>query len=354
MIRSLHSDEIYRREFGSPFTNTSFPDSQKYSLTVKFIQKSFPASYKGSSTVWVGSRENLIFTLESKGRVVMYNTLSNNPAATIINSPVHGLKCVLSSENLVVISKTQDSPFLTFSSYQITDLQSGMVLGRKILGQLNLTLSDIHEINERDLLISLVNSSTFQVWSLQSSSLHCSFPYNPDLTFQYTNSRLVFWQKELNQTSIGIVQNNKMRTLALNSTNDIYLCEIINDSLVIGMKSCHLQIIDLNDFSVEIIKKGVPSQVFRLNRQDAVLAVYNNGTVIKIQNDIKEFCVEGKNFVCGESEDLIVLASNDGKIYVNWKKIDLKLDGKGPCQVGVNPDTHQIIFTEKGKISVFE
>lgn len=284
----------------------------------------------------------------------MYNTLSNNSATTIINSPVHGLKCVLSSENLVIISKTQGSPFLTFSSYQITDLQSGVILGTKILNQLNLTLSDIHEINERDLQISLIISSTIQVWSLQSSSLHCSFPYNPDLSFQYSNSSLVFWQKEVNQTSIGIVQNNKMRTVTLNCTNEIYLCEIIKDSLVIGMKSCHLQVINLTDFSVEIIKKGVPLQVFRLNRQDAVLAVFDNGVVVVIENEIKEFCVEGKNFVCGESEDLIVLASNDGKIYVNWKKIDLKLGGKRVCQVGVNPDTRQIICTEKGMISVFE
>lgn len=284
----------------------------------------------------------------------MYNTLSNNEATTLINSPSHAFKCILSKDTLITISKTQDSPYLSISSYPITSLQSGILSNTQILPHLNLTLSDIHEINDQNLLISITNSSTFQVWSLQSSSLQISFPFNPQLSFQYTDSSLVFWQRESNQTSIGILQNNKLKTLALNSTNDIYLCEIINNTLVICMKSCHIQIIDLTDYSVEIIKKGVPLQVFRLNSQNAVLAVFNDGTANFIGKQNVEFRIEGKNFVCGENEDMVVLASDCGRVYVNCEKIDLMLFGKKMCQLGANPDTRQIIFTEKGKISVFE
>lgn len=120
------------------------------------------------------------------------------------------------------------------------------------------------------------------------------------------------------------------------------------------MKSCHVQIVDLNDFSVEVIKKGVPLQVFKLSSQNAVLFVFNDGTAHFIGNRRNEFRIEGKNFVCGESEEMVVLASDCGKVYVNCEKIELMLFGKKMCQLGVNPDTRQIVCTEKGKISVFE
>jgi hypothetical protein len=315
-------------------------------------QETFPTYFKGSSAVWVGSRYNLTFMLDSRGRVTMYNSFLNNSGFVLINSPDHALKSMISNDFLYVLVRSKSSQTTSFIRFKLSDLQVSLFCPERLLEQLQVTYEKILEVNERDLLVILINGAFLQVWSLAEVALVQQFSYSPELKFRYCDGILVFFQQNLKKTFFGVLRDGELKSFSFNSDQEIYFCEIAQGKVVVGMKGCHLQVVDLSNFEIEVFQKGIPKQVFYLPLHDEVLAFFSNEEVFIIGQETTSLQLKGRDFACSETESDLLLTSSDGYSYLNFDPITILPSGKHIISTGINPDTRQIICAEKGQMHI--
>ena len=347
-------NQIFSRETGS--TDTHYNSCQGLTSYSDFepTQVTFKTEISGSSPVWVGSRYNLIVILDSRGRVTINNTLLQNQGSVLINSPDHAFKFLMSDDHLYLIYKKAPCHLCTFLRYNWSDLQVSKINPIEIMQKVQVPLSSIIELNDRDLIVTLVRNGSLEIWSLESDSLVEQFSYSSDLNFRYQSNTLVFYQKSQSSTLFGVLIKGHLKTFSFNLSNEVYFCELVKEKLVIGMKGCHLQIVNIETLEIQVLSKGVPKQVFYLPINDLVFAVFPNEEVCVIDNEVESFKLKGQNFTCCETEGQVLVSSQDGFSYLNWVRIGINKVGKRPAVLGINPDTRQIICAEKGQVHIFE
>lgn len=347
-------NQIIYRETGSSDTYYNSCHGLPMHSDFEPTQVTFKTHISGQSPVWVGSRYNLVIILDSRGRVTMNNTLLKNKGSTLINSPDHAFKFLMSDDCLYIIYKQSPSNLCTFLKYHWSDLQISKLSPAKILQKVQVSVSSIIELNDRDLIVTLVQNQTLEIWSLESESLLEQFSYSPELNFRYQSQALIFYQTSQSSTSFGVLIKGQLKTFSFNLSNEVYFCELVQEKLVIGMKGCHLQIVDIKTLEIQVLSKGVPKQVFYLPINESVFAVFPNDEVCVIDNEAKFFKLKGQNFTCCETEGQILVSSQDGFSYLNWVKVGINKVGKRLAAIGINPDTRQIVCAEKGQVHIFE
>lgn len=354
MLTSSSINHLIYREMGNPERYFDHYFTSPMKSYYEPSQVTFKTEIPGSSSIWLGSRYNFIISLDSRGRVTLYNNLLNNQGTVIINSPSHAFKCLMNDEYLFIIYKQSPSQTCLFAKYSWSELQISKINPIKIMHQVQVPITSIIELNHKDLTLSLIQNESLQIWSLESNSLVQQFSYSPDLTFHYHSGILIFFQTTQSSTLFGILNKGNLKTFSFNLTNQVYFCELVNEKLVIGMQGCHLQIVDIETLDIKVIEKGVPKQVFYLPINDLVFVVFPNQEVCVVDSECKFFKLQGQNFTCCETEGQILVTSQDDFSYLNWASIGIKKVGKRLVAMGINPDTRQIICAEKGQVHIFE
>ena len=180
---------------------------------------------------------------------------------------------------------------------------------------------------------------------------------NQNLCFQYSFNTLIFWQTNQSNTSIGLlsIDSRQLRTITISGIAEIYLCEIVQDKLVVGMNACHLQVIDLITCQCEVIKKGTPKQYFQMENKEASMAIFQDGSAVIIDKEIREINVNAGDYIYTDLDGVPVLCDSHGKVFICDKEVSfLNFSCKSIQQIGVNLDTQQIFIAEKGMIKIIE
>ena len=172
-----------------------------------------------SSIVWLEGRFNLLFTLDSKGHVYCYNLLQDFSSFAITHSDEHAYKCLLIEDYLILILKKYAENDIFFYKISLTDIQDGKFEKIQILSQVKAKLDDIKDIDIQSKTMTIQTQTSIQIWNILDNTLYYQFPTNPNLTFQFSSKRLLFWQATSSVTSIGIfsIVNQRLNTVIVNS-----------------------------------------------------------------------------------------------------------------------------------------
>ena len=181
---------------------------------------------------------------------------------------------------------------------------------------------------------------------------------NENIEYQITSGKFVVWKKEKSFTSIAVIdlKSRGLKIITINETQKIFLCEVHNNKLIIGMLMCHLQIVDIDNGTSIIIDKGVPTVYYQLEESEISVAVYNDGTATVIDKDFTEIYLGRNDFFCSYLDDSAIFCDRNGRIIIvdNKKVYDIYTEIKSVQQIGINSDTKQLFLANKGKIYVFE
>ena len=219
-------------------------------------------------------------------------------------------------------------------------------------------MKNIKEIDQNTGTIVVELNNSIQVWDILNSSLLHQFPLNQKISYKITSGYFVIWEQEKSITEIGIISltNRSLKQLKIGGNQKVFLCEIYNEKIIIGMHMCHLQIIDINTGKADIIEKGVPKSIFQLEDSQVFVAVFNDGMATIIDNEISEIFVGRNQLFCNHLDGATVFCDKTGKIILleQGKSFETWSSVRNVQQVGTNPDSHQIFLANKGKIYIFE
>ena len=310
-----------------------------------------------SKIVWLGGRQNILATLDSHGRVVCHNLITES--SSLLTSAIeHAYKIFFTPEHLLLAVKTINQETLSFYSIALSDMQNGEFLRVRRLAHLNIPLKNIKEIHQNSSTIVIENLANIQVWNILTDSLLSQFPLNQHLSYQFSSGFFVFWQVDKTFTTVGVIclANNRLSSFKICGTQKTYLCEVKHNKLIMGMEDCHLQIIDLDNGRCDVINKGVPKIYYQIESSGNSISIFSDGTGIVIGKDISEIRVGGNDFMCNDMNGVGILCDNNGRVVVldQGRQIQAWTQLKSIEQVGTNPDTSQIFLATRGKIHIFE
>lgn len=345
------------REQGDPQSFASLNLKKTWSLGKITKKATIPTVHRNAKLIWISGRLNFIVTLDNRGHAVMYDTFQDYKA-TILNEHYENIcKCIMIDNDLITISKSVYGNVILFHKYSLAELQVYKINRLQILENVKVPLSHLKDINERSATVLIEKPNAIDIWSLQDNRLLYSIIKNNGVSYSFSSGFLIIWEKIQLTTLIGVIcfVTNSCKQFKLISNNDIYFCEIVKGKLVVCIEGCHMNIIDLNNAQNICVRKGTPKQYFSMSSCEASLSIFDDGTGVIIDKEIKEFratdedyCfadIFGKPILCsGQSNELII----NGEPHL----IPFKL--KSVQQIGCNPDTQDIYLSEKGIIHIIE
>ncbi|OMJ78160.1 hypothetical protein SteCoe_22094 [Stentor coeruleus] len=348
---------LLNRELGDT-QSFNILEANKYWSSDMLIKKAtIPTFHQSASLIWISGRLNLIVTLDSRGRVVCYDAFRDYKSLCLTSPSEHVCKCLFTESDLVLIQKSSDNNSIFFIRLSLADLQADKVQKIRILEDIKICLDNFIEFNEKSSTVFFEANGSLQVWSLQENCLLHSFPKSPDLKFAYSSGCLIYWQKNANMTSIGVINpiTHSCKQLSLVSDNEVCLCDIVQDQLVVCMNGCHLQIIDLNTCQTRYLKKGTPKQYFQMTNCEASVGIFNDGTGVIISKELREFRAINKGYWFADLFGKSILCSAQGmEIIIDGEVHGINFSPKKIQQIGCNPDTQDIYIAEKGVIHVID
>ena len=310
-----------------------------------------------SKVVWLGGRQNILASLDSHGRVECHN-LINESRILLTSAAEQAKKIFFTSEHLILAVKMINEDHLGFYSITLIDMQNGEFSRVRRLANLRIPLKNVKEINQTSNTVVVENGATIQVWNILTETLVSQFPLNQHIGYQFSSGYFVFWQVDKVYTTVGIIclSNNRLSSFKICGTQNVYLCEIKHNKLVLGMEDCHLQIIDLANGKWEVINKGMPKLYHQIESSGTSIAIFNDGTGTIIGKETSEVRLGGNDFICSDMNGVGILCENSGRVVVidQGRQTQALTQLKNIEQIGTNPDTSQIFFASKGKIYIFE
>ncbi|OMJ69004.1 hypothetical protein SteCoe_33393 [Stentor coeruleus] len=348
---------LLNRELGDTQSFNTL-EAKKYWSSSKLTKKvTIPTLHQSASLIWVSGRLNLIITLDSRGRVVCYDAFRDYKPLSLTCPSEHVYKCMFTENDLVLICKSSENNSIFFVKFSLADLQADKVQKVRILEDVKICLNNFIEFDEKSTTVFFETNTNLQVWSLQDNCLLYSFPKNHDLKFAFSSGCLIYWQKNTNITSIGVINPiaQSCKQFSLVSDNEICLCDIIQDQMIVCINGCHLQIIDLNTYQTRHLKKGTPKQYFQMTNCEASIGIFNDGTGVIIDKELREFKVSDQGYLFADLLGKSILCSAQGKeIIIDGEAHGMNFSPKKIQQIGCNPDTQDIYVAEKGAIHVVD
>lgn len=348
---------LLNRELGDTQSFSTL-EANKYWPSGKLNKKAtIPTLHQSASLIWVSGRLNLIVTLDSRGRAVCYDTFRDYKPLSLTSSSEHVCKCLFTENDLILVQKSQDNNSIFFIRLSLADLQADKIQKVRILEDVKICLNNFIEFDEKSATVFFEINSSLQVWSLQDNCLLHTFPKSPDLKFAFSSGCLIYWQKYFNTTSIGVINPiaQTCKQFSLISDNEVCLCDIVQDQMVVYINGCHLQIIDLNTCQTRYLRKGTPKQYFQMTNCEASVGIFNDGTGVIIDKELREFKASGQGFLFADLLGKPILCSAQGKeIIIDGEAHGMNFSPKKIQQIGCNPDTHDIYIAEKGAIHVID
>ena len=296
-------------------------------------------------------------TLDSNGRVVCYDQLRDFYSFPLTQSDEHAYKCFFSSGDLVIILKRATENSILFFKISLADIQEGKVSKTQILRGVKAKQSEIKSIDQPNGLIIFQTQASIQVWGVEQDLLLHEFPYNPSLHFEYSSNTLIFWQSTSTAVNIGLLSLNTqtLKTVEISSGSEVLFCEILQGKLVVGIRGCNLQVINLESMTTQGIAKGDVSQYFQMNSRQASVALMRNGNAVVIDKEIKEVRVGSGDFFCTDMLGVGILSDEHGRlVFCDGIDRNVQFTAKKVQAIGVNEDTMQILVAEKGLLHVLE
>lgn len=357
MLKDSTLFNLMNREIGQ-LANIAVPRlSATLNLTVSFIQKTFKTHNPNASIVWLSARFNLVLTLDSKGRLACHNAVKDFESFPITSPNEHAYKCFFAGNSLFIISQLTNQSSIFFYKIFLSDLQDEKVIKNQMFPGVETDLDGIKCIEEKSGCIVIQIDARIQIWNAFENRLLHEFPYNPSLIFQLTSNRFVFWESKNTTTSIGVLSldTSELNTVVINGSGEVYICELVQGKLVVGIKGYHLQIIDLKTTLVEFIKKGNPESYYQMQTREAYVVIFRDGSAVIIDKDITEVFIGRDSYMCCDISGTPIFCNALGTVFISGRApTQFNFFLKQVLQIGVNLDTHQIFMAEKGVISIIE
>ncbi|OMJ89636.1 hypothetical protein SteCoe_8175 [Stentor coeruleus] len=345
------------REQGDPQSYGSLGLKKNWSLGKITMKATIPTVHRNAKLIWISGRLNFIITLDNRGHVVIYDTFQDYNPIVLNENLEHVYKCVFIDNDIVTISKSAYDNTILFHKYILAELQVYKIHRLQILEDVKIPLSCLKDINERSAIVLIEKPNTIEIWSLQRNYLLYSFIKKEELSYSFSSGFLIYWQKLQCSISINVIcfLTQSCKQYNLLSNNDIYFCEIIKGKLVVCIEGCHLQIIDLNTHHNVCVRKGMPKQYFSMSSCEASLGIFNDGTGVIIDKEVKEFRAIDEDYCFADLFGKPILYSAQNKeLIIDSKPYTIPFTTKIIQQIGCNPDTQNIYLTEKGIIHIIE
>ena len=311
-----------------------------------------------SRVIWIQGWENLIVTLNSHGQVVVYNLLDSNKTLMLTKASEHSFKIFFEQDSLFMVVKENYSEFVQFFLIPLHSLQNAMPARFEILKSLKITKSSIKEIDSCKFRIILEKSNSIEVWNYRSEQLVVSLPKNPSIHYQVTDDFFVFWETGLADTKIGLFKFDQSfgTKFSVNCNEELYLCKVINNELILGFSRCELRVVNLDGLASRVIGKGLPKNIFEVEGSDQIFMVFGDSSCYWKLDECKAVeLFQSREYVCCMFGDSLVVGGSNGELAVFSDEIKFyETNVKNVQQIGANFEAGQILLASKGKIWVIE
>ncbi|OMJ82286.1 hypothetical protein SteCoe_17067 [Stentor coeruleus] len=348
---------LLNREQGDTQSFTSLDIKKNWSLVNITKKATIPTVHRNSTLLWISGRLNFIITLDNRGHVAIYDIFQDYKPTVLNENFEHVYKCIIIDNDLVTISKSVYDNTILFHKYSLAELQIYKIHRVQILEDIKIPLSCLKDINIRSATVLIEKHNTIEIWSLQDNYLLYSFLKSDELFYSFSSGFLIYWRKSQSNILIGVIcfTTQSCKQFNLISNNDIYFCEISKGKLVVCIEGCHLQIIDLNNAHSFCIRKGAPKQYFSMSSSEASVVIFDDGTGMIIDKDIKEFRAINNDYCFSDIFGKPILCSaKHNELIIDCKPYRIPFTPKNIQQIGCNPDTQDIYLTEKGIIHILE
>lgn len=311
-----------------------------------------------SRVIWIQGWENLVFTLNSHGQVVVYNLLDSTKTLMLTKASENSFRIFFEHDSLFMAVKDNSSDFVQFFLVPLHSLQNATPVRFEILKSLKAIKSSVKEIDPCKFRIILEKNSTVEVWNYRSEQLVVSLPKNPSIHYQVTDDFFVFWETGSTDTKIGLFKFDQIfgAKFSVNCNEELYLCKVINNELVLGFSRCELRVVNLEGLACRVIGKGLPKNIFEVDGSDQVFMVFGDSSCYWKLDCCKAVeLFESREYVCCMFGDSLIVGGSNGELAVfsdDVEFFDTKV--KDVQQIGANFDAGQILLASKGKIWVIE
>ncbi|OMJ76801.1 hypothetical protein SteCoe_23736 [Stentor coeruleus] len=366
MLNQSILSSILLRETGENFNYQVFSNRQYFFGNKKMTRKCIsvyagPRYNSTSQVIWIGGKENILVTLNSHGQVVVYDLLNDNKSTLLNENNENLLKIFFAGENLFMVSKSNYDNCLYFYLISIESLQNGSFSRTRIFHQLLVHPRNLNFLDSETCVIIVENGNQIQIWDILSDSMFKELPLDENIHYHFTSGHFIFWEVAKSETKLGIIS---LKSLSLNqiiikSTNQIKTCEIVNSYLLLEMKNCMLQILNINTGVSHIFNYSIPLDIYKNDSGDKMIVRFTDNTFTVIGNNIVESTEKlgliGEVYYADLGECLI-LSDKTGKIYIIDDRVVQTFEDslEDVQQIGVNHDTNHIYLACRGKILIVE
>ena len=305
-----------------------------------------------SETIWLGSKENLLISHNSKGNVYCTNLISKCHSALLADSNEKAVKTFFTPNSLFLATKPKFSEFLNFYLISLISLQNNSCPKEPILQNLRVTLKNLKEFSISSYKIIVEVDENLQIWDIETQELLRTFPLNPLIMCQYTKESIVYWQVGNTETRFQILSINEEKnlTFSIESNKTLCFCQIIDEDLVLAFNTTGLIAVNLKSFKCRIVSQSAPKTIFPFEETENFVAIFYDGTgIIGLCSEKLGFEEFGECLICEIRNEIIVFGKNG--------KVGLLTSGKiqvlGQCvqeveQVCCNLETGEIFMACQG------
>lgn len=352
---------LYLRESGQvsePFDQ--YPQAPNAKRSVSFNINAFNNGVikSNSRVIWIQGWENLVFTLNSHGQVVVYNLLDSSKTLMLTTDSEKSFRIFFALDSLFMAVNNNFNSRVQFFLIPLHSLQNAAPQRLEILKSLNTEKSSIKEIDSSKFRIIVEKSATIEIWDCQKEQLIATLPKNPSIHYQVTEDFFVFWETGATDTKLGLFKfDHSFGTkFSVNCTEEIYLCKVIKNQLVLGFRRCELKVINLDGFACRTVGNGVLKSAFEIENSEEIFLVFNDLTCFIGLDEKCDFQMfSASEYYCCKFGDGFVVAGSNGKLAVLRNGVEyVETRVRDVQQVGTNFDASQILLACKGKIWIVE
>lgn len=351
---------ILSRETGSLKThenlNYSLSDLLAHHASVPLTPRMLLNTASSSEIIWLGSKENILIIQNSKGKIFIFDLISNELGAQILSANEKAVKLFFISNSLFMVTKPIFSESLEFFMVPLISLQNNSGFKEPILVDLKVNLRNLKEFCLNFFRIVIETSENIEVWDIVSQTKIETYQLQTSVNYQYTSGSLVSWKLEDERIKLNVLKSGINSEFFFETSKNIYFCLLYDDELVLGFENSAFVMLNLNSGDCRHLSFNMPKTIFCFEESQNFLAILRDGTGINAQEHKTPgfgtfgncLACEMQNniFVYGENGKLGVLAH--GKIMIIGEGV---LDAE---QIGCNLETGQIFLACEGQIYVFE
>lgn len=366
MLNQSILSSIQLRETGENLNYQGLSNHQYFYGHAKRTKRTI-AGYSGlsynstSQIIWIGGKENILATLNSHGQVVIYDLLNNDKNTLLNENFEHVFKTFFAGENLFVVAKSDYDDYLHFYLIPIDSLQKGNFSRTRIFHQLCIQPRNLNFLDSETCVIAVENGNQIQIWDILSNSILQEFPLEANIHYHFTSGHFIFWEVAKSETKLGIIslKTNSLNQVIIKSTNQINTCEIVNSYLLLEMKNCMLQLINILTGTSHIFNYSVPLHVYKNDSSNKIIIRFIDNTFSVIGNNVVEnterLGLIGEVYYADLGE-YSILSDKTGRIYIIADSVVETFENslEDVQQIGVNHDTSHIYLACRGQILIVE